>query len=337
MITIDLEREIKKELFDLGSQFGYGKSNNYLSDETFIQPKELSKKAHPKQGFKLHVSCNNSEKDLKKVMRTVVPYLFDRKIDFKVTYSLDHMKGTQIGKFLTIYTKSDDNTIKVAYEVDKLLSKSGIRGKGPKIPSDNLIPNSSSDMVYYRFASSGKVIQLPDGRMVEDARVDPVPKGIVDIFEQAYQRKRPEVQKKTVTEKFERPETLDELIEGVESQQEPIISSSGSYIPEEVAKKIEAYASGEIGLDRITRAKGLRTKAWAIKQISEVESMDELIKLIKDNDLEIPSSLGTYSSDRLTKVIEQVVRTKGKDRDKKIANITRTFGLRKTVIKLLNT
>jgi serine/threonine protein kinase len=119
------------------------------------------------QGWKLHVSATILTANT--VFQTVAPLLESRGTPFKAVSSLKeldklntglHYGYTQIGKFLTVYARSDDEAVYLARTIHKLTHTLG----APLVPFDlRYRPNSC---VYYRYGSFQPLsIQNPDGTL----------------------------------------------------------------------------------------------------------------------------------------------------------------------------
>lgn len=152
--------------------------------EFFAVPMYASIEDIPRQGFKVHLSA--TVLNCESVVKKVIPYFLQHKIQFKVikdVYTLVELnKGwlgySQIGKFITVYPK---DTEELKDLVDVLREKTN-REYGPTIPTDKKI----GDILYYRYGAfyykDGKkpLLTLPNGQMVEDKKIDPVPSWIED-------------------------------------------------------------------------------------------------------------------------------------------------------------
>lgn len=178
-----------------------GLCNQYLpidSGNTTIwrQNREINMK-DPQQGWKLHVSativsaCSIFEK--------VAPLLTDLGVLFKAPCSLLELKKlncglyygySQIGKFITVYPRSEQESIFIA----KRLHETTKSFKGPLVPSD--LPFKKGSQVHYRYGSfkslevidkDGKSVPAmitPKGDLVPDLREpgSAVPDWIEDPF-----------------------------------------------------------------------------------------------------------------------------------------------------------
>ncbi len=119
------------------------------------------------QGWKLHVSA--SILTAFEVLRRIVPVLLRERVQFKVARSLQDLAAlnegeagiSQIGKFVTVYPKSDAQAVRLAASLDQMT-----RGlAGPLVPSDRALTPGSA--VHYRYGGfDNRLIQLPYGEIV---------------------------------------------------------------------------------------------------------------------------------------------------------------------------
>jgi hypothetical protein len=119
------------------------------------------------QGWKLHVSATILTAN--NVFKTVAPLLESRGTPYKAVSSLKeldklntglHYGYSQIGKFLTIYPRSDDETVYLARTIHKLTRKIS----APLVPFDLRYRRDSC--VYYRYGSfQPLMIENPDGTL----------------------------------------------------------------------------------------------------------------------------------------------------------------------------
>jgi len=153
----------------------------------------------PSQGWKLHVSGNPTNAIA--ILNQVVPVLASAGVSFKFTRSLADLNMlnqgesgfSQIGKFMTIYPRNDDEAVSLASQLDVLTRNF----TGPAIPSDRQLAPGSN--VFYRYGSFdgrymqtplGQIlpaIQNPQGELEPDRRTTSYqqPGWITDPFEQA--------------------------------------------------------------------------------------------------------------------------------------------------------
>src|SRR5581483_9096221 len=137
----------------------------------------------PQQGWKLHISANVLSAE--RVLMRVLPVLLEETAAFKVAASLKMLnllnqgRGgiSQIGKFITVYPRDDDEAVRLAMLLDD-----ATRGlDGPAIPSDR--PLHVDSLIHYRYggigsklciqASTGAVlpaIRTPEYKLVPDCR-----------------------------------------------------------------------------------------------------------------------------------------------------------------------
>lgn len=137
----------------------------------------------PEQGWKLHVSATVLTAG--RVLEAVAPYLRRRGVLFKAPDSLDELDKlnsglyygySQVGKFLTVYPRTDEEAVRLAREMHRLT-----RGlSGPCVPFD--IQYRRESRVHYRYgafktielerADGGRTyaIRDPAGDLVPDLR-----------------------------------------------------------------------------------------------------------------------------------------------------------------------
>ncbi len=100
-------------------------------------------------------------------------------VDFKVALSMESMRhfnrGTQEGKFITIWTKDPDSAMILARKLDAFFAARGLRGKPHKLDSSF----GDSGLISWRYGQNGVRDDLPDGfikdsggRLVADNRGD---------------------------------------------------------------------------------------------------------------------------------------------------------------------
>jgi hypothetical protein len=137
----------------------------------------------PSQGWKLHVSATVLSACA--IFRKIAPYLTRRKVAFKAPRSLDelitlnagiHHGFSQVGKFVTVYPSSCEESVALAHALDGLTRNQ----PAPRIPYDEVLRPGSC--VHYRYGQLraklrvrvGKklvpAILRPDGTRVPDQR-----------------------------------------------------------------------------------------------------------------------------------------------------------------------
>ena len=105
----------------------------------------------PSEGWKLHISAIPST--AVDVLRRAFPLLRAEGVAFKLAahernlYELNQGAGgrSQVGKFITVYPRDDDQAVRLAVALDD--ATSGLRG--PRVPSDRAL--SPTSLVHYRF------------------------------------------------------------------------------------------------------------------------------------------------------------------------------------------
>jgi hypothetical protein len=156
---------------------------------------EGSCQQQPSSGWKLHVSATIL--NAPSVLKRIAPFLIARGTAFKAPRSLREVgklnagldyRYSQIGKIITVYTRTDDEAVFLAQQLHKLTR----RHKGPAVPFDLRFSDTSN--VYYRFGAfehlelirDGRQISAvygPEGGLVPDIREQAIPDWMSDIFE----------------------------------------------------------------------------------------------------------------------------------------------------------
>lgn len=151
----------------------------------------------PTQGWKLHVTATIlSACD---VFEKVAPYLSRLGVLFKAPISILELKKlncglhygySQIGKFITVYPRTEEESVIIANELHKMTKKF----TGPLVPSDN--PLQKGSLVHYRYGAFSKLevegqngemvpaVCTPLGELVPDLRTpgSAVPTWVIDPF-----------------------------------------------------------------------------------------------------------------------------------------------------------
>lgn len=133
----------------------------------------------PSQGIKLHVSATIlSAKD---VFNSVVPFLLEKRILFKVISTIKDLQRlnaglfgvTQVGKFITVYPTSQKEAFALADKLHDLTSKF----RGPRVISDY----KYKGIIYFRYGAfrphlesengvKKYLLESPEGKVTEDTR-----------------------------------------------------------------------------------------------------------------------------------------------------------------------
>lgn len=133
----------------------------------------------PKQGWKLHISATLLLAPV--VLKRCLPLLLKEKMHFKIVSTISLLNKinqgkfglSQMGKFITVYPKSDKHAVKLA----KLLDSVAKGLEGPIILSDRSFRTNS--LVHYRYGSflvskdstiGNFYIIGPSGKKIEDKR-----------------------------------------------------------------------------------------------------------------------------------------------------------------------
>ena len=138
----------------------------------------------PSQGWKLHISATILT--AAKTLERVAPFLHQNKTLFKAPRDLQELSRlncglfygfSQVGKFITVYPRSEADAISIAYKLDQLTRNF----TAPAIPYDRRFQNSRC--IFYRFGSftgieeivnrdgsRQQAIRKGDGELVADQR-----------------------------------------------------------------------------------------------------------------------------------------------------------------------
>jgi serine/threonine protein kinase len=168
-----------------------------LSDGTWCYSRR-ARADDPTQGWKLHVSATIFSAE--EIFQRALPVLRQSDALFKVPCRLELLASlnsgipdfSQVGKFLTVYPRSDEEAVKLARDLHRVT-----RGlAAPQVPFDAQYRRHS--LVYYRYGAfrganeKGGLIQRPDGRWVADKRAPgrAVPSWIADPFNRRKETRR---------------------------------------------------------------------------------------------------------------------------------------------------
>jgi hypothetical protein len=160
----------------------------------------------PEQGWKLHVPATVLTAG--KVLRAVAPLLRGRRVLYKAPASLDELDKlnsgifygySQVGKFLTVYPRTDAEALVLARSLYQLTRGMG----GPAVPFD--LKYRTDGCIYYRYGAfkalevesqDGELtyaIRDPEGRLVPDTRDSAArPAWVCDPFIEGAVSARPE-------------------------------------------------------------------------------------------------------------------------------------------------
>lgn len=131
----------------------------------------------PKQGWKLHVSATIRSAPI--VLKRCLPLLLKKSVHFKIASHismLDKMNQgklglSQMGKFVTVYPKSDKHAVGLA----KILDKATKGLEGPLILSD--CPFRKNSLIHYRY---GSFLESKNSSTRDFYIIDPVGKKVED-------------------------------------------------------------------------------------------------------------------------------------------------------------
>jgi hypothetical protein len=151
--------------------------------------------ADPEQGWKLHVSATPFTAC--EILQRVAPLLLKRGVLYKVPSSLQelnlinsglHYGYSQVGKFMTVYPRSDKEAVNLAC----ILHRRTQGLKVPAVPFD--LEFRAGSCVYYRYGAFKPIwivnqdgtqilaIRNPKGELVPDSRDSPNPTWVSDPF-----------------------------------------------------------------------------------------------------------------------------------------------------------
>jgi len=136
----------------------------------------------PAQGWKLHIAASNATAE--QTLHCVLPILLARCATFKLVESTNALAQlneglaglSQIGKFLTVYPRSDEEAIDLARALDEATREL----HAPAVPSDR--PLYAGSIVHYRYGgfqpqvmqtawgSYQLLLQTPDHELIADQR-----------------------------------------------------------------------------------------------------------------------------------------------------------------------
>ncbi|MBL8150361.1 MAG: protein kinase [Blastocatellia bacterium] len=163
----DIEKSLNQEWQELTSVY-----LPMVSEDLKWRCSRRPASADPEQGWKIHVSATLLTANT--VLEKVAPLLKNRAVLFKTPYSLEeldkinsgvHYGYSQVGKFITVYPRSDEEALFLASELHNLTS--GIAA--PTIPFDTQLQPESC--VYYRYGAFGDLeIKNPDGSVTSAIR-----------------------------------------------------------------------------------------------------------------------------------------------------------------------
>jgi hypothetical protein len=141
---------------------------SYLPVESSDSPWRFSRRpaaGEPEQGWKLHISATILNAN--KILGRAAPLLRDAGMMFKAPVSLEELQRincglyygfSQVGKFITVYTRNAAEACAVAAELHGLVSKFAV----PAVPFDARYKNHGC--LFYRYgAFSPLELELPDG------------------------------------------------------------------------------------------------------------------------------------------------------------------------------
>jgi serine/threonine protein kinase len=169
-----------------------------LSDGTWCYSRR-ARADDPTQGWKLHVSATIFSAE--KIFQRALPVLRQSDALFKVPRRLDLLASlnsglpdfSQVGKFLTVYPRSDEEAAKLARDLHRVT----VGLAGPQVPFDAQYRRNS--LVYYRYGAfrganeKRGLIRTPGGKWVADKRAPgrAVPSWVRDPFNRRKETRRP--------------------------------------------------------------------------------------------------------------------------------------------------
>lgn len=251
----------------------------------------------PEQGWKLHVSA--SILSANKAFSRVAPYLKQRDVLFKAPCSLEELEKlnaglfygySQVGKFITVYPRSDSEAVSLASQLDLLTRDL----PAPVVPFDSQLGPGSN--VFYRYGSfnlrmedGGDAICDPDGKLSPDRReIAKAPDWVVDPFlQQRIDAPRPSTS--LLNTPFRVIRAISQrgkggVYEGVDFQFDP---------PRPCIIK-QGRVAGEVGWDG-------KDGAWMLKK--EAETLRRLVKA----GIDVPAIYSTFTlNNHFYLVMEQI-------------------------------
>jgi serine/threonine protein kinase len=152
----------------------------HASTWTYVRNKSIPT---PCQGWKLHVSSNSVY--AAEVLTAALDVLLSEPTHFKLAADMDVLRRmnrgelglTQVGKFITVYPKNDEQAVRLAVQLDKRT----FGFKGPAIPTDRQFRSES--LVHFRYGdflgreqqlATGErrpVVEDPQGNLIADLRL----------------------------------------------------------------------------------------------------------------------------------------------------------------------
>lgn len=119
----------------------------------------------PEQGWKIHISATTLTAT--RIFKRVAPCLQSTGVLFKAAHSLEELQRlncglfygySQVGKFMTVYTRSPAEAVELARQLDGLVG----RYAAPAVPYD--LRYRKNNCIFYRYGAFGSLeIKHPDG------------------------------------------------------------------------------------------------------------------------------------------------------------------------------
>ena len=168
----------------------------YVEENSIWRYNRQSRREEPLQGWKIHVSA--TVLTACDVFETIVDFLTSQDVQFKAPGSLSELSKlnsglfygySQVGKFITIYPQTDQQSVFLAEKIHQLT----VQFSSPAVPYDK--PFAHTGCVFYRYGIFRKTefnalgntgvsgIKNPQGNLVNDNRLQPVPDWLTDPFE----------------------------------------------------------------------------------------------------------------------------------------------------------
>lgn len=165
----------------------------------------------PTQGWKIHISAAAIE--ALALLETILPLLAEKQACFKLPSTVDGISAInfgeagdlQVGKIITVYSRSAEEVAILATEVDRVWPNS----KGPVVPNEITLRKDGAVSLRYGAFGHGEIItdpigrpiyalRLPDGTLIRDDRtlnpaksdwaadmpLQPIPSEQIDIMEE---------------------------------------------------------------------------------------------------------------------------------------------------------
>jgi hypothetical protein len=181
--SLNLAKSLNKRWQEISQRF-----LPIISEETIWRYSRIHEQDDPDQGWKLHISATILSAST--VLETVAPFLENQGALFKAPVSLRELKKinsgiyynySQIGKFITVYPKTNEQAVFFAEQLHQLTEQF----QAPAVPFDFRLKQESC--IYYRYGAfktfelinedGSKVLAMHDqnGKRIPDLRFTETP------------------------------------------------------------------------------------------------------------------------------------------------------------------